>query len=235
LSEVHSLPKIGPRVMIAGPNGTGVHRRARRGRILAMSKDRDIQAFDARARSYEEGWLGKLHHDIADRVVEIVLDGAPGASAVLDVGCGTGYLLRRLAARLPEATRLEGVDPAPTMVEVARASAGDDERLHFQPGVAEQLPFSDREFDLVISTTSFDHWADQRAGLAECRRVMTRGGRFVLADQFSALLAPTMLVGHRGRARTADATKVLLREVGFRGLKWHRLGLVLVKAVSATA
>ncbi|HXW78098.1 MAG TPA: class I SAM-dependent methyltransferase [Acidimicrobiales bacterium] len=200
-----------------------------------MSRDRDIQAFDDRARSYEEGWLGRLHHDIADRVVDIALARAPGAETVLDVGCGTGYLLRQMAARLPEATRLEGVDPAPTMVEVARASAGQDERIHFQTGTAEQLPFSNREFQLVISTTSFDHWADQRAGLAECLRVMTRGGRFVLADQFSAWLAPTLLIGHRGRARTTSATNILLREVGFRGLKWHGLGILLVKAVSATA
>jgi ubiquinone/menaquinone biosynthesis C-methylase UbiE len=200
-----------------------------------MSKDRDIQAFDDRARSYEQGWLGKLHHDIADRVVDIALDRAPGAECVLDVGCGTGYLLRQMALRLPDATRMEGVDPAPTMVEVARASLGEDERLHFRTGTAEQLPFPDREFDLVISTTSFDHWADQRAGLAECRRVMTRGGRFVLADQFSAWLAPTLLIGHRGRARSINAANVLLREVGFRGLKWQGLGLVLVKAVSAIA
>jgi ubiquinone/menaquinone biosynthesis C-methylase UbiE len=37
----------------------------------------------------------------------------------------------------------------------------------------EHLPYADGTFDLVVSTTSFDHWSDQGAGLAECARVMT--------------------------------------------------------------
>ncbi len=41
-------------------------------------------------------------------------------------------------------------------------------------------------FDLVISTVSFHHWASQRAGLAEARRVLTPGGVFVLADLHAA-------------------------------------------------
>jgi Methyltransferase domain len=40
-------------------------------------------------------------------------------------------------------------------------------RLNFRQGQAEQLPLADETFDLVVSTTSFDHWQDQRAGLAE--------------------------------------------------------------------
>jgi len=41
---------------------------------------------------------------------------------------------------------------------------------------AERLPWPAATFDLVVSTTSFDHWADQRAGLAECARVLAPGG-----------------------------------------------------------
>lgn len=198
-----------------------------------MRPHRDVQAFEERAPSYESGWLGKLHHDIADRAAEIALRSAPEARRVLDVGCGTGYLLRRLAGRLESAEVLEGVDPAAAMVQVARSRAGHDRRLHFRVGVAEQLPFPDGAFDLVVSTTSFDHWEDQRAGLAECARVLAKGGHFVLADQFSAWLAPTLLAGRRGRARTAGRATRLLAEAGFGSLRWHGLGLVLVKAVSA--
>jgi ubiquinone/menaquinone biosynthesis C-methylase UbiE len=152
---------------------------------------------------------------------------------VLDVGCGTGYLLARLAAGLPEAVELEGLDPAQSMVEVAKSRAINDRRLRFQAGIAESLPFPDGSFDLVVTTTSFDHWADQRAGLAECARVLAPDGYFVLADQFSAWLWPTMLVGRRGRARTVSRANVLLREAGFRSVEWHGLGLALVRAVSA--
>ena len=116
----------------------------------------------------------------------------PAPGRVLDVGCGTGYLLGRLAARASQAEVLAGIDAAPAMIEAARGAAADV-RLRFVVGVAEQLPWPAASFDLVVITTSFDHWADQRAGLAECARVLAPGGCLVLADLFSVLLAPTLL------------------------------------------
>ena len=92
---------------------------------------------------------------------------------VLGVGWGTGYLLRQLAARAPEAVELVGVDAAAEMVRVAQQST-DDPRVRFEAGTAEHLPGADGAFDLVVSTTSFDHWADQQAGLRECARVWPR-------------------------------------------------------------
>jgi len=73
-----------------------------------MPRERDIEAFDKRAPGYDRGWLGRLHHDICDRTARIAAAAAPNASHVLDVGCGTGYLLGRLAFRLPGAAQLEG-------------------------------------------------------------------------------------------------------------------------------
>ena len=76
--------------------------------------------------------------------------------------------------------------------------------------MAESLPYPDESFDLVVSTTSFDHWEDQGAGLAECARVLAPSGHFVLTDLFSMWLAPTMLLGHRDRARTKRRAGALL-------------------------
>ena len=66
---------------------------------------------------------------------------------------------------------LEGIDAAPRMVETAR-SMGNDPRLGFRVGVAEELPYDDGSFGLVVSTTSFDHWRDQQGGIRECARVL---------------------------------------------------------------
>lgn len=194
---------------------------------------RDVAAFEARALSYEHGWLGQLHHEIADRTVELVLTTEPVARRILDVGCGTGYLLGVLANRLPDADKLEGIDPALSMIAVASESRGDG-RLHFSVGVAEHLVYPDATFDLVVTTTSFDHWTDQLAGLRECRRVLAPGGRLVLVDQVSLWLVPTLLVGRRGKARTKSRCDRLLRRAGFDSRTWNDLYAVIIKAVVAT-
>jgi ubiquinone/menaquinone biosynthesis C-methylase UbiE len=150
------------------------------------------------------------------------------------VGCGTGLLLRELARRLPGAAGLTGIDAAAGMIAQASAKAGDP-RLSFVQGVAERLPFGDATFDLVISTTSFDHWADQLAGLTECHRVLAPGGCFVLTDICSTWLLPTLVGARRDRARTPLRATRLLAAAGFRSLTWHRLYAVIVRTVTASA
>jgi ubiquinone/menaquinone biosynthesis C-methylase UbiE len=141
-----------------------------------MARDRDVAAFGERAQGYDEGWCGRMHHQIADRTVDLALTCVPAPKRILDAGCGTGYLLGQLAAGAPQAEALAGIDAAPAMIEVARAAAADD-RLRFVMGTAERLPWSTASFDLVVSTTSFDHRTDQRAGLAALADCWVRAGR----------------------------------------------------------
>jgi ubiquinone/menaquinone biosynthesis C-methylase UbiE len=198
-----------------------------------MARDRDVAAFGERAQGYDEGWRGQLHHQIADRTADLARTCVPAPRRILDVGCGTGYLLGRLAARAPRAEVLAGIDAAPAMIEVARDAAADH-RLRFVAGTAERLPWPTATFDLVVSTTSFDHWADQRTGLAECSRVLAPGGCLVLADLFSVLLLPTLLAGRRGKTRTRRRAAHLLTAAGLHSPQWHRLFAVIIQAVTAT-
>lgn len=205
-----------------------------------------MDAFDERSAGYEQGWLGRLHHEIADRTAEVALAVAPSPARILDVGCGTGYLLRLLASRCPEAAELAGVDPAPGMIKVAAASGAPDaavapgapagdERLKFSAGVAEQLPYRDGSFDLVVSATSFDHWSDQAAGLRECHRVLVPDGHLVLVDQFSSWLVPTLILSRSAKARTKGRAGRLVEAAGFGSVAWHGVYAVIINAVTATA
>lgn len=198
-----------------------------------MARDRDVEAFAERAPGYENGWRGKLHRDIADRVADVALTCSPTPRRILDVGCGAGYLLRQVAARVPEAIELVGIDAAAAMIDVARANARDV-RLHFSVGLAERLPYADATVDLVLSTTSFDHWVDQQAGLTECARVMAPGAHLVLADQFSAWLLPTLLGSRHGKARTKARATRLIVAAGLHGVEWHDLDAVIIRAATAT-
>jgi ubiquinone/menaquinone biosynthesis C-methylase UbiE len=174
-----------------------------------------------------------MHHDIVARTADLALASGDAPRRVLDVGCGTGLLLRLLAARLPDSEELVGIDAAAGMTAVARSMAHDP-RLTFSNGVAEDLPYPDESFDLVVSTTSFDHWEDQGAGLGECARVLTPRGHFVLTDLFSMLLIPTIVVGHRDRARTKHRAGNLLETAGFRTVKWHGSYSLIIGTVVAS-
>lgn len=198
-----------------------------------MARDRDVAAFAERAEGYEEGWRGRLHHEISDRTMRLALAQVPAPHRVLDVGSGTGYLLRQLAARAPDAVELVGVDAAAEMVRVAEESTPDP-RVRFLAGTAEHLPGPDGAFDLVVTTTSFDHWADQEAGLRECARVMAPGGRLVLVNQFSPLYLPTLIGSRRGKARTRRRATDLLTRAGFQRAEWHVLYAVIIGAVTAS-
>ena len=194
--------------------------------------------------------LGRFHAEIVARTADLALACANSPKRVLDVGCGTGMLLRQLAQRLPHAAELTGVDAAQGMIDAAQSSASQrgttprtprafgsssDDRLRYLQGSAERLPFEDASFDLVISTTSFDHWTDQAAGLAECHRVLAPGGRLVLADLFSLAMLPTLIGGRSDRARTRLRATKLLAAAGFRSVTWHRLHSGIIRAVTATA
>lgn len=163
-----------------------------------------------------------------ERTVDIALAAVPSPRRVLDVGCGPGALLRLLAVRAPRTEALVGIDAAADVVRAAAAARGLDPRIRYGNAFAEHLPFADGGFDLVLSTTSFDLWHDQRQGLAECARMLTPGGTLVLSDLFSPLLGPSAWL--RCRARTRQRAERLLADVGFRRPTWHpaRLTATLV-------
>jgi len=194
---------------------------------------RDVDAFNERASRYDAGWRGRVHHRISDRTADLAAATVAAPKRVLDVGCGTGYLMRALAHRYPGAERFAGVDAAPQMVKTASTFAGDG-RSSFALGVVENLPYPDDTFDLIVSTTSFDHWFDQRAGLIECARVLCPGGYLVLVDQFSWLLIPTLLGSRRGKARTKRRADRLLLQAGFQSPRWCRVQAIIINAVTAT-
>jgi len=152
----------------------------------------DVDRFGEWAPTYEQHWMQRrIMGPVQETVLEMAAAQVPRPAAILDIGCGTGRLLRAVAARFPGA-RLEGVDAADGMIKQAIATLPAGLQIQFQQATAESLPFPDGSFDLVFSTMTFHHWSDQQTAIGEVRRVLAPGGRWLLADMVAK--GPMVLV-----------------------------------------
>jgi ubiquinone/menaquinone biosynthesis C-methylase UbiE len=93
-----------------------------------------------------------------------------GTGRLLDIGCGTGFVISLLADTFDE---IHGVDPTTAMLEKVDIGRGN---VTLHEGVAEALPFPDATFDLVTAYSVLHHLADHRPALAEAARVLRPGG-----------------------------------------------------------
>ena len=115
------------------------------------------------------GQNGAFVHGMAGGVLEW-LAAQPGQS-ILDLCCGDGQLTARIAA---SGAIVVGLDASPQMAAAARSRG-----IKVDEGQAESLPYADGTFDAVFSNAAL-HWVHgQDAMMAEVRRVLKPGGRFV--------------------------------------------------------
>lgn len=145
-------------------------------------KERVRRHWSGRAATFDEGlthapqteaqraaWRQRIESWAGDQPID-----------VLDVGCGTGFLALELAAL---GHRAAGVDFSEDMLQVARskaASAGLD--VTFEQADAENLPYADRAFDLVIERHVVWTLPDPTGALIEWHRVLRTGGRLILIE-----------------------------------------------------
>jgi ubiquinone/menaquinone biosynthesis C-methylase UbiE len=133
----------------------------------------------------------------------------------LDVGCGTGRLLARLASAYCRA-QVVGVDASTAMIRTA-ITAPCLHRSCFAAAAAEQLPFADAVFDLVVVTLSLSHWRDTAAGLTEIGRVMAPDATLVASDVCpDRSFRPLIGWARRGRPGPAEELPMLIAAGGLR-------------------
>jgi ubiquinone/menaquinone biosynthesis C-methylase UbiE len=94
---------------------------------------------------------------------------------VLDIGCGAGWLSRRLAKLVPEG-RVVGMDISDEMIRHARRASAGFDNLMFVAGEVAQIPWQPHFFSHAISVESAYYWPDPAAGIKDIFRVLTEGG-----------------------------------------------------------
>ncbi len=114
--------------------------------------------------------------------------------AVLEVGCGTGVVVRDVAAMVGRRGRVVGVDPSTTILAAARKLCRQDARsprITLRVADGAKLPFAVGRFDAALAITVILHVADALKVVSEMARVVKRGGRVGLQDQDFGVVAVT--------------------------------------------
>lgn len=102
--------------------------------------------------------------DLNDACLKLILEHAVGPR-VLEVGCGGGFLSKRLAERF---------EVTATDIVIGERTRAENPKITFQDASAESLPYPDRSFDTVVTTHVLEHVRDIRRAIDELRRVTAR-------------------------------------------------------------
>lgn len=113
---------------------------------------------------------------------------------ILEVGCGGGLICEELAQR---GAHMVGVDPSSAALQAARAHAEESglaERITYEQGYAEKLPYTDGQFRAVVCLDVLEHVQNLPATIAEVARVLAPGGVFIFDTINRTFLARLVLI-----------------------------------------
>lgn len=127
------------------------------------------------AANYERYLVPRMFGPSAERFLEAV--SPKRGDSVLDVACGTGIVARTATAHVGPDGRVVGLDMLPDMLEQAQSTPPTERVVEWQQASADNMPFEDGEFDVVLCQHGLQFFPDKPASLAEMRRVMSPGGR----------------------------------------------------------
>lgn len=127
--------------------------------------------------------MRKFHRFVVENISE------RNPSSALDVGFGTGEVLRQLCRR-DEIPELFGVEPSTQMIEIAQRKLRDcitSGKAELKKGNSREIPF-DRKFDLIFSSLSFHHWKEQEKSIESVLSHLNPGGSFIVFEFGKELL-----------------------------------------------
>ena len=180
-----------------------------------MGKSKDMD-FGKRAAAYDGGIEGRgsrKFYNLLFREVEL----RPGA-VVLDVGCGTGALLKNFSGVCE--INGYGIDIAEKMIEEAKKKCP---QMDFQIARCDNLPFADNTFDVVTACMAYHHYDNKEGFAKEAARVLKPGGVLYIADpRFPWLIRKTInsilrLIRIVGEFYTPKETEARFTSAGFIG------------------
>ncbi|MBC3887950.1 methyltransferase domain-containing protein [Acetobacterium paludosum] len=138
------------------------------------SRKKDVK-FDRRASKYDEGFEGKLSQKFYDELLEQV--GVESGFDVLDVGCGTGTVLKRISEKANIGGY--GIDVEVNMIAQAKKKCPE---MDIQLAGCEHIPFDDKSFDVLTTCMAYHHFEDKKKFAMEAARTLKANGCLYIAD-----------------------------------------------------
>lgn len=177
------------------------------------AQEKDFK-FDRRAAAYDEGIEGKL----ARRFYRLLLSKVKLSpeDRVLDVGCGTGALLKMLASSCP--IQGAGIDVEENMIAEARKQCPE---MDIRVSSCDRTPFEDGSFGALTACLAFHHFSNKPGFAEEAARLIKPGGRLYIADPCfpwvirKALNGAARLFGFAGWFGTASEIAAFFTPQGF--------------------
>lgn len=136
----------------------------------------------------------------------------------LDLGCGAGHAAFALARAGVDGIIAYDLSQQMLAVVEREAKARGHSGIETRHGAAEQLPFEDASFDLIVTRYSAHHWPSVPAALAEVRRVLRPGATLVVIDVAapeSPLLDTTL--------QTLDLLRDMSHVRNYRASEWRSM------------
>jgi ubiquinone/menaquinone biosynthesis C-methylase UbiE len=135
------------------------------------------EMFNRWAGSAEVAGMEEQHRPVAEKLIARM--GLSASDTVLEVGCGEGWLCRRLAGICRDGA-VVGIDVSEEMIHLARGQSADTGNLMFATGAAEEIPWAEDYFTHVLSVESAYYWFSPERAIRELFRVTAHGGRVFL-------------------------------------------------------
>lgn len=177
------------------------------------------------AENYERYLVPTIFAPMAVDLLDVVEPGA--GDHILDVACGTGIVARLAAERVGPAGGVVGLDFLPDMLDYARSQPTTDPPVEWEHASADDMPFPDEAFTIVLCQHGLQFFPDKPTALGEMRRVMAPGGKLGLTVLRDISRTPALMALAEALTRNiGPAPAAFVRMVGSLGDEAELRGLV---------
>ncbi len=200
---------------------------------IEKKKGKNIKYFDKWAKSYDRFIFGWWMRGVQDKLVSMLE--LKSRSKVLDVGCGTGYLIMQIAKKVKKG-KVIGIDFSSGMVEQAKRKLIQIKNVEVKQADVWKIPYKSSTFDYVLNTEALHHFVGPEKALKEISRVMKKNGVVAIADvnfpplavfNFLFKLEPGFV-----RMYSEKEMKSLLKKAGLKVVKQKRVSLFALLTIA---